>query len=70
MKIGGLVKWTESPNLPPPIVKELEEKKKKHGEGPFQITNIVQTSDKVDVEFVNEKGEKVVLFSRWFEEVL
>ena len=70
MEIGRLVKWAKSSNLPPMIVEALDELKKKHGEGPFQITKIIEAPNKIDVEFVNKNGEKVVLFSRWFEEVL
>mgnify|MGYP001573385569 CR=1 FL=1 len=71
MEIGESIIWRRpSEELPPLIIEALDNLKKKHGEGPFQITKIIEAPDKIDVEFVNKNGEKVVLYSRWFEEAL
>jgi len=70
MEIGDFVKWVEPSNLPGLLIDPLDRLKEKHGKGPFQITKIIEAPDKIDVEFVNKNGEKVVLYSRWFEEVL
>jgi len=71
MQKGDFIKWVEPSKLPGLLIDPLDKLKEKHGEGPFQITDIIiQTADKVDVEFINKNGEKVILFWRWFEEVL
>jgi len=71
MKTGDWMKWVETKKgWPPYLVAVLKDYEAKYGEGPFQIINIIQGPDPVDIVFMDKNGKETKLCSLWFEVIL
>lgn len=71
MKKEDWVKWVEPKRgWPPYLITVLKDYKAKYGDGPFQIINVIQGPDPVDIIFIDKNGKEAKENSLWFETIL
>lgn len=70
MKKGDLVTWIEPKHWPPHLINALEKYREQHGEGPFEIINVIQKPEVPEIIFFDKSGEEIKLCSLWFEIIL